>query len=116
VSESESLQRAAAVRRWNILQGDVPLLVLVFRNRPCRNNLSVLKRMAELHRVKFALTGKRVCARIFLPSWRMAVAGASAPLQCIRLRSWQNTVSNGILLANQVVGHANVAFLADLQL
>lgn len=117
VSESESLQRIATARRWNILQGDVPFPVLVLRDRPYRNNLSVLKRMAERHRVELAPHGKTsMCPALFA---EQLTHGGCWGISAATVHQAAVMAKHGvqrILLANQVVGRANVAFLADIQL
>jgi D-serine dehydratase len=101
---------------WNLLRGDLVLPVLALNDRAFRHNLAVLKRMATKHGVVLAPHGKTsMCPDLFREqltdggSWGLAAATVQQAAVMARYGVPR------VLIANQVIGRANVHLLADLK-
>lgn len=101
-------------RNWNILRGDFPLPLLILKESALERNLHSMSIWCGQNRMLFAPHGKTtMCPQIFARqldagAWAITVATVSQALTC------SSFGINRILIANQVVGDANVRSLAGM--
>ena len=98
---------------WNVLAEDLPFPLLVLKESALANNLSVMAGFCAHHRVDLAPHGKTTMApqlfarQLEAGCWGIT-AGSVEQLQVLRRVGVPR-----VILANQAVGRANLAALAD---
>lgn len=105
-----------ASKGWNVLRGDMMLPLLVLRDENLRNNLVTMRNYAAHHNVSLAPHGKSsFCPQLYLE--QVEVGGSwgitAATVQQASLVA-EAGVEN-IVIANEVIGRANVRQLAALK-
>ncbi len=104
-----------AVRGWNVIRGDVGMPALTLRDSAFRNNLAVMRKFVEFHGLSIAPHGKTpMCPQLFRDCLEIGGAwgiSAATVQQAAVMARWG--VPN-VILANEVVGRANVEKLAQL--
>jgi len=104
----------AAALDWNLLREDVSLPVAVLYEARMRHNLQWMQRFMEAYRVKLAPHGKTTMSpdlfhrQLQAGAWGITLA--TAPQTRAAYRHGIRTV----LMANQLVGRANMAMVAEL--
>ena len=100
---------------WNVARGDMMLPLLTLRDEHLRNNLEVMRRYAEHHSVSLAPHGKSTfCPQLYREqltvggSWGITASTVQQALLCARAGA------KNVLLANEIVGRANVEQYAAL--
>jgi D-serine dehydratase len=101
---------------WNVLRGDLMFPVLALRDAPMRQNLALIRDFAARHRVDLAPHGKStMCPQLYRDQLEVGGAWgitAATVQQCAVVTA--AGVPN-VILANEVVGRANVEQLAALK-
>jgi len=101
---------------WNVARGDMMLPLLVLRDSPLRNNLEVMKRFAEHHHVSLAPHGKSsFCPQLYRDQVEI---GGSWGITAATVQQAALVAASGIsniLIANEIVGRANVEQLVALR-
>ncbi len=101
-----------AAMRWNVLNDDLHLPLLVLRESALEWNVKAMAEWCRSRGYLLAPHGKTtMCPRIFerqleAGAWAMTVANASQLLVCVRLGVQR------ILMANQLTGRANIESVA----
>lgn len=101
---------------WNVLHGDLMFPVLTLRDARMRNNLRVIRDFAEHHGVFLAPHGKStLCPQLYRDQieWGGAWGITAATVQQCAVVAAAGVPN--IVIANQVVGRANVEQLAGLK-
>jgi len=101
---------------WNLLRGDLMFPVLALRDTRMRQNLRVLRDFARHHQVDLAPHGKSTMSPQLYQD-QLEIGGAwgitaATVQQCAVVAA--SGVSN-VIIANEIVGRANVAQLAGLK-
>ena len=101
---------------WNVARGDMMLPLLVLRDSHLRNNLEVMKRFAQHHGVSLAPHGKSTfCPQLYRDQMQI---GGSWGITAATVSQATLVAASGvdnILIANEVVGRANVEQLVALR-
>jgi D-serine dehydratase len=98
----------------NILRGDIPFPVLVLKNSALDANIQAMAEWCRTNRFEIAPHGKTtMCPPIFrrqldAGAWGITVATVAQAMVCI------DAGCHRVLIANQVIGPANIRSLADL--
>jgi D-serine dehydratase len=101
-------------RRWNILNGDLPLPLLVIKERALAHNLRTMAEWCARNGLLLAPHGKTtMCPQIFERqiehgAWAMTVASAAQAAICLRFGITR------IIIANQVVDSESLRRLASM--
>lgn len=99
--------------KWNLLRGDLPFPVLVLQEDAIANNLAVMQRYCERHRVHLAPHAKTTMApeliarQLDAGAWGVTVA---TPVQ-LQIMKWLGV--RRIIYANQLVEPQVIQWLAD---
>ncbi|SMC27905.1 D-serine dehydratase [Andreprevotia lacus DSM 23236] len=105
----------AASLQWNILREDVSLPVAVLREARIEHNLQWMRRFIDAYGVKLAPHGKTTMSpalfRRQLASGAWGITLATAP----QTQAAYHHGVRRVMLANQLVGRANMAIIARLQ-
>lgn len=100
-------------KNWNVLRGDLPLPLLVLRASALDHNIAAMAAWAARNHFEIAPHGKTtMCPQIYARqieagAWAITVANTSQALVCLRFGFKR------ILIANQLVGHANIRSLVE---
>jgi D-serine dehydratase len=101
---------------WNVLRGDLMFPVLVLRDDRMRQNLALIRNFAVRHQVDLAPHGKStMCPQLYRDQLELGGAWgitAATVQQCAVVAA--AGVPN-VILANEVVGRANIEQLAGLK-
>lgn len=99
---------------WNLLQGDVPFPAAVLRESRIQHNLEWMRAFMDAYGMALAPHGKTTMAPAL---FRRQIEGGAWGITVATSHQAQVAAEAGvkrILIANQVVGMANIAALADL--
>ena len=100
---------------WNVRRGDMSLPILILRDACIRSNLDIMRRYANYHGVLLAPHGKTTCCPQLYHD-QVSLGGAWG-LSAATVEQAALIAASGItnvLLANQVVGSANVKKFVQL--
>jgi D-serine dehydratase len=101
---------------WNVARGDMMLPLLVLRDSNLRNNLETMKRFAQHHGVSLAPHGKSsFCPQLYRDQ---VDVGGSWGITAATVQQAALVAASGIdniLIANEVVGRANIEQLVALR-
>lgn len=101
---------------WNILRGDLMFPVLALRDARMRQNLALVRDFAARHRVDLAPHGKStMCPQLY---WDQIELGGAWGITAATVQQCAVVAAAGvpnIIIANEVVGRANIEQLAALK-
>jgi D-serine dehydratase len=101
---------------WNVRRGDLMLPVLTISDPKLRNNLQVMRRYVEHHKVSLAPHGKSTfCPQLYV---EQVTTGGSWGISAATVQQASLVAEAGIsnvLIVNEVIGKANVAQLVALK-
>ena len=108
--------RDVGAQGWNVLRGDMMFPLLTLREERMKQNLSTMRSIAEHHNVSLAPHGKStVCPQLYRDQIEI---GGSWGITAATVQQVHVVASSGvenIIIANQVMGPANIANLAAIK-
>lgn len=103
-------------RGWNVLRGDMPVPLLTLREARMKNNMRVMERYAAHHGALLAPHGKTtMCPQLYRA---MIDEGGAWGITAATVQQAAVAAASGvtrIVIANEVVGRANIQQLAGLK-
>lgn len=108
--------RDVGAQGWNVLRGDMMFPLLTLREERMKQNLSTMRSIAEHHNVVLAPHGKStVCPQLYRDQIEI---GGSWGITAATVQQTHVVAASGvknIIIANQVMGPANVANLVAIK-
>jgi D-serine dehydratase len=97
---------------WNVLREDLPLPLMLLKQSALENNTAVFRTFVEKHGLSFAPHGKTTMAPQLFHMQLEAGAWGMTAATIGQVQVYRRFGIQRILLANQVVGRSDIAYLA----